>query len=156
MGLFDVKIKFRYKNPFTGPLNNMASLLGQNSDSVTIRDVNWIFSFFDVYAVPVILKLFDQPVYNLVENDSFAYRYRMWKQFTKQKSKNLNRYRVKTKASKWNHLFCFLLSFWLHLFIFFTKSRLNLLETSIYICKNVSTVYQFIKLFSSALSDIAK
>jgi hypothetical protein len=35
------------------------------------RDVNLIFSFFDVYAV--ISKLIDQPVWNLSKNDVFTY-----------------------------------------------------------------------------------
>jgi hypothetical protein len=40
-------------------------------DSLKSRDVNLIFSFFDVYAVTS--KLIDQPVWNLAKNDVFTY-----------------------------------------------------------------------------------
>jgi hypothetical protein len=71
------------------------------------RDVNLIFSFSMFNAV--ISKLIDQPV---IFSKMIVFHIEFVEQFPKQTNKNVNRYRVKTKTSKRNHLF--------YLFIFFS------------------------------------
>jgi hypothetical protein len=74
------------------------------------RDANLIFSFYHLFAV--ISKLIDQPVWYLFKNDVFTLHV-FGNRIQNKKVQNLNsyRYRVKTKASKRNQSFRFLLSF---------------------------------------------
>jgi hypothetical protein len=107
------------------------------SSKVPTRDVNLIFSDFNVYAA--ISKLIDQPVWDLVKNDSFTY----WvcgNSFQNKKVKISTDIGLKRKhqKSKRNPSLCFLLSFWLHRAVVFWQNHVQICQRLNNLCKNIS------------------